>query len=107
MRDGIGGAAQGDGLADILERVLDKGVVVAGDVTVAVGGVELLTIKLRLLVTTVDKAVELGIDWWRRDPALSALTEEGSLAAENAALRGRLAILERRLEQIETVRLPV
>ncbi|HEX6681667.1 MAG TPA: gas vesicle protein [Candidatus Limnocylindrales bacterium] len=57
----------GDSLADILERVLDKGIVIAGDVTVSVLDVELLTLKVRLLIASVDTARELGIDWWTRD----------------------------------------
>ena len=60
-----------DGLADVLERILDKGVVIAGDVQVSLVGIELLSIRLRLIVATVDKAREMGIDWWERDPALS------------------------------------
>ncbi len=59
-------------LADILERVLDKGIVIAGDIRVNLLDIELLTVKIRLLVTSVDKARELGIDWWERDPTLSS-----------------------------------
>jgi hypothetical protein len=59
-------------LADILERVLDKGVVIAGDIKINLLDIELLTIKLRLLVVSVDKAREMGIDWWEHDPALSS-----------------------------------
>ncbi|PZF83948.1 gas vesicle protein [Jiangella anatolica] len=58
-------------LADILERVLDKGIVIAGDIRVNLLDIELLTIRIRLLVASVDKAQEMGIDWWRRDPMLS------------------------------------
>ncbi len=90
----------GDGLADVLERVLDRGVVIAGDVTVSLVGIELLTIKLRLLVASVDKAREIGIDWWTADPMLSAGAER--LEQENADLRERLAQLERRLAAIES-----
>ena len=57
-------------LADILERVLDKGIVIAGDVSVAVGGVELLSIKIRLIVASVERAQQMGIDWWSADPSL-------------------------------------
>ncbi|HEV7625368.1 MAG TPA: gas vesicle protein [Streptomyces sp.] len=59
-------------LADILERVLDKGVVIAGDIQINLLDIELLTIKLRLLVVSVDKAKEMGIDWWENDPSLSS-----------------------------------
>lgn len=57
-------------LADILERVLDKGVVVAGDIKIKLVDIELLTIQIRLVVCSVDKAVEMGMDWWRHEPAL-------------------------------------
>jgi len=59
-------------LADILERVLDKGVVIAGDIQVNLLDIELLTIKIRLLIASVDKAKEMGIDWWEHDPSLSS-----------------------------------
>ncbi|PKM83842.1 MAG: gas vesicle protein [Firmicutes bacterium HGW-Firmicutes-13] len=61
---------QSTNLADILERVLDKGIVVAGDIKISLADVELLTIKIRLLIASVDKAREIGIDWWLTDPAL-------------------------------------
>lgn len=88
-----GQSMQPDGLADILERILDKGIVVAGDVSVS-----LLSIRLRLLVATVDKAKELGINWWESDPHLSA--EARRLEQENAALLERVSALESRLEQL-------
>ncbi|MGL4636229.1 MAG: gas vesicle protein [Beijerinckiaceae bacterium] len=97
---GIESPLRSEGLADILERVLDKGIVVAGDISISLVGVELLTIKLRLLVTTVDKAIELGINWWETDPMLSAKTN--TLEDENRRLRGRLAILERRIQETGT-----
>ncbi|MFH8370942.1 gas vesicle protein [Streptomyces sp. NPDC018031] len=81
-------------LADILERVLDKGVVIAGDIRVNLLDIELLTIKLRLVVASVDKAKEMGIDWWEDDPALSSRAGRSALDAENARLRARLAELE-------------
>ncbi len=79
-------------LADILERVLDKGIIIAGDIRVNLLDIELLTIKIRLLVASVDKAQEMGIDWWRNDPMLS--TSAQGLAEENRALRERLEELE-------------
>src|SRR5918912_586169 len=86
-------------LADILERVLDKGVVIAGDIRVNLLDVELLTIKLRLVVASVDRAKEMGIDWWEADPSLSTRATEGArLAQENQELRERLERLERALE---------
>jgi hypothetical protein len=82
-------------LADILERVLDKGIVIAGDIQINLLDIELLTIKLRLLVASVDRAREMGINWWEGDPALSAGAKE--LETENRELRERLDALERRL----------
>jgi hypothetical protein len=66
----------GESLADILERVLDKGIVIAGDIQINLLDIELLTIKLRLLVASADKARELGIDWWEGDPFLSRAAQK-------------------------------
>lgn len=88
-------AIQATNLADILERVLDKGIVIAGDISISLVGVELLTIKLRLLVASVDKAMEMGINWWESDPALS--TQARLLEQENQALKERLDSIEARL----------
>ena len=93
-------------LADILERVLDKGIVIAGDIQINLLDIELLTIKLRLLVASVDRAREMGINWWENDPSLQRLDDrdevgEGNgggvkeLEAENRELRERLERLER------------
>jgi hypothetical protein len=82
-------------LADILERVLDKGVVIAGDVTVQLLDIELLTLKLRLLIASADTARSMGIDWWEHDPALSSSARDGALESENRELRARLERLER------------
>ena len=98
---GLGGSPVGpqhDSLADILERVLDKGVVIAGDVVVNLLDIELLTLKLRLLVASVDTAKEMGIDWWRDDPFLSR--DARSLEAENRQLRERLDALEASLAKL-------
>ena len=82
-------------LADILERILDNGLVIAGDVTINLLDIELLTIKVRLLVASVDKAREIGIDWWERDPALSSgKPRQLEAEAENRRLRERIAELE-------------
>ena len=90
-----------DSLADILDRVLDKGIVIAGDVKINLGDVELLTIRIRLLVCSVDKAQELGIDWWRgdsfytgrmggiRDPAAGLPVAPGAPAAGPGRPSGR------------------
>ena len=88
------GGGQPASLADILERVLDKGIIIAGDIRINLLDIELLTIKLRLLVVSVDKAQEMGIDWWRHDPMLTA--NERGLDEENRLLRERIAELEGR-----------
>src|SRR5947199_7173532 len=64
-------------LADLLDRVLDKGLVVAGDISIALANVELLTIRIRLLVCSVDKAEQIGLNWWKHDPNLTAPTRSG------------------------------
>jgi hypothetical protein len=79
-------------LADILERVLDKGIVVAGDIRVDLLDIELLTIRLRLLIASVDRAKEMGIDWWEHDPTLSSGARD--LADENRRLRERIGELQ-------------
>jgi hypothetical protein len=89
-------STQGSSLADILERVLDKGVVIAGDITISLVGVELLNIKVRLLIASVDKAMEMGINWWENDPYLT--TRAKQLDEENQMLRQRLERLEAKLE---------
>lgn len=77
-----------EGLADLLERILDKGLVVAGDIQLNLLDIELITIKVRLLLASADTAQQMGIDWWRHDPFLS--DKDRDLAKENAALRSRL-----------------
>jgi hypothetical protein len=92
---GVSMSPQPANLADILERVLDKGIVIAGDIKIDLLEIELLTIKLRLLVASVDRAKEMGIDWWEHDPELSSRARE--LEDENDDLRRRLARLEERV----------
>ncbi|MET7298847.1 gas vesicle protein [Embleya sp. NPDC005575] len=87
-------------LADILERVLDKGIVIAGDIRVNLLDIELLTIKIRLIVASVDRAREMGIDWWEHDPTLSSGKRD--LLSENERLRKRLGDLE--AERVESGR---
>jgi Gas vesicle protein len=82
-------------LADILERVLDKGIVIAGDIQINLLDIELLTIKLRLLVASVERAQEMGINWWESDPSLSSHAKE--LEEENEDLKARLERLEERI----------
>ncbi|MCQ8191929.1 gas vesicle protein [Streptomyces rugosispiralis] len=84
-------------LAEILERVLDKGIVIAGDIKIDLLDIELLTIRLRLFISSVDTARKAGIDWWETDPALSSRAARDTLAQENAELRTRLHALESRI----------
>lgn len=86
-------------LAEILERVLDKGIVIAGDITISLVDIELLKIKLRLLVASVDKAKEMGIDWWEHDPALSSKAQQ--LKQQDDDLRHRVDELEVALRQTQ------
>jgi len=79
-------------LADILERVLDKGIVIAGDIQINLLDIELLTIKVRLLIASVERAQEMGINWWESDPTLTSNAKE--LEEENEDLRERLERLE-------------
>jgi gas vesicle protein GvpA/GvpJ/GvpM family len=92
-------------LADILERVLDKGIVIAGDIQINLLDVELLTIKLRLLIASVDRAKEMGINWWESDPSLQSLPSPGGVengdGDDARELRERIERLERRLESGE------
>lgn len=88
-------AIQTSSLADILERILDKGIVIAGDISISLVEVELLTIKVRLLIASIDKAMEIGINWWESDPYLSSQARQ--LREENQQLLERLERLEARL----------
>ena len=83
-------------LIDILDRVLDKGLVIAGDVRISLANVELLTIRIRLLVCSVDKAEQIGLKWWRSDPRLTTASPYASLPA--GQLEERLDRIERTLE---------
>jgi hypothetical protein len=79
-------------LADVLERILDKGIVIAGDIQINLLDIELLTIRLRLLVASADKAREMGIDWWEGDPFLSKGSQDGN----GKSIDSRLRALERK-----------
>jgi hypothetical protein len=91
----LAGHAPSESLADVLERLLDKGIVIAGDIQVNLLDIELLTIKIRLVVASVDKAKEIGIDWWERDPALSGSGKDG-----DDGLQARLDRIEAQLERL-------
>jgi len=91
----IAGPTQPANLADLLERVLDKGIVIAGDISLSLGAVEVLTLKIRLLIASIDKAQEIGINWWQSDPMLSSRAR--ALEEERDDLKERLERLEARL----------
>ena len=88
------------GLVDVLDRILDKGLVIAGDIKVNLANVELLTVPVRLLVCSIDKAEQIGLNWWKFDPALSVPEGGARLAEENRELRAKLAQLEERLDRL-------
>lgn len=90
------------GLVDVLDRVLDKGLVIAGDIRVSLAEVELLTIRIRLLVCSIDKAEQIGLDWWRQDPNLSVAARQLSL--ENETLRQQVRLLEERVASLAVER---
>lgn len=85
------------GLADILERVLDKGIVIAGDIKIQIADIDLLTIKIRLLIASVDKAMEMGINWWQEDTYLSTKAREKELNEKQSELNKRLEQLEAKI----------
>ncbi len=88
---------RGTGLVDVLDRVLDKGLVIAGDIKVSLAEVELLTIRIRLLICSLDKAQEIGLDWWRYDRHLSPGAQRSAIA-EHDALKTQIQRLERKVD---------
>ena len=101
FRSELPGSHRATGLVDVLDRVLDKGLVVAGDIKVSLAEVELLTIRIRLLVCSLDKAQEIGLDWWRYDRDLSP---GASGAAERDDLRAEIRRLQERIDAMTDVR---
>ena len=96
--------ARPPGLVDVLDRILDKGLVIAGDIKVSLANVELLTLQIRLLVCSIDKAEQIGLNWWRYDTNLT--TRAARAEAENVELRERLAELEREIKNLSRSTLP-
>jgi len=92
------GHGRSTGLVEVLDRVLDKGLVVAGDIKVSLAEVELLTIRIRLLICSIDKAQEIGLDWWKFDHHLSPGKQ--TLSAENEELKKQVRALERQLASL-------
>ena len=93
------GSHRATGLVDVLDRVLDKGLVIAGDIKVSLAEVELLTIRIRLLVCSLDKAQEIGLDWWRYDRDLSPGAAR-DLAGDQRDLRAEVRLLQQRVEAL-------
>jgi hypothetical protein len=92
------GAQRSTGLVDVLDRVLDKGLVIAGDIKISLAEVELLTIRIRLIVCSIDKAEQVGLDWWKYDHHLAPGKQP--LLAENESLRKQVQLLERKVAQL-------
>ena len=90
--------ARPPGLVDVLDRILDKGLVIAGDIKVSLANVELLTLQIRLLVCSIDKAEQIGLNWWRSEPAFGGRKTDGIGAGDVARLEARIAQLERQLK---------
>jgi len=95
MAEKMAHAIEATNLADILERVLDKGIVIAGDIQIKIADIELLTIKIRLLVASVDKAMEMGINWWQQDSFLSS-------KAKDAEKEKKIEELEAEVEELKS-----
>jgi hypothetical protein len=91
------------GLVDVLDRVLDKGLAIAGDIKISLAEVELLTIRIRLIICSIDKAQEIGLDWWKHDRHL-APGRHGNTDGDD--LRAQLRLLERKVAALSAVRIP-
>jgi hypothetical protein len=101
-RDLVTGNQRSTGLVDVLDRVLDKGLVVAGDIKVSLAEVELLTIRIRLILCSIDKAEEVGLDWWKHDHHFAP--SRNAMSLENESLRRQVAALERKVKALEPKR---
>jgi len=97
--------ARPPGLVDVLDRILDKGLVIAGDIKVSLANVELLTLQIRLLVCSIDKAEQIGLNWWRYDTNLTTRAERAE--AENVELRERLSELEQEIRKLAAANVAV
>jgi len=102
MQQQIAHATEATSLVEILERVLDKGIVIAGDIRIKLLEVELLTINIRLLLASVDRAKEMGIDWWESNPFLSSLAERRKEEHKLAEKDAEIETLRKRVEQLES-----
>lgn len=97
-------STEASSLADLLERILDKGIVIAGDIRIKLADIELLTINIRLLISSVDKAKEMGIDWWEGNPFLSSRAKEREDRLQLEERNSRIEMLQSRIEQLELER---
>lgn len=97
--NGLQHAVSSSTLADVLERVLDKGIVIAGDIKIKLVDIELLTIQIRLMIASVDKAREMGMDWWMTNSDFHSRTNTVEEDGEIAGLKARIEGLEARLAQ--------
>ena len=88
----------GSTLKDVLELVLDKGIVIAGDIKIEIAGIELINIKIRLILCSVDKAMDMGINWWQQDAHLSSKARDLELQKEHEILKGKIAYLESKMK---------
>jgi hypothetical protein len=95
-------AVESSTLADVLERVLDKGIIIAGDIRVKLVDIELLSVQIRLVICSVDKAKEMGMDWWVNNPIFRREDDHGALASSLASIEERMARLEASVTKEET-----
>lgn len=99
------GSNRSQGLVDVLDRVLDKGLMIAGDIRIKLADVELLTIQIRLLVCSLDKAQEIGMDWWKTDPRLSTEARDLIAGGDLGEISSKLDDLSQRLQALESTQL--
>ena len=100
MQQGLVHASEATGIVEILERILDKGVVIVGDIRIKIADVELLTISIRLLVASVDKAKEMGIDWWEGSSFLSSQAKDNEHKGEMEEKEKEIEALRKQIEQL-------
>jgi len=107
QQESIVHATEASTLADILERILDKGIVIAGDIKIKIADIELLTINIRLLIASVDKAQEMGINWWAGNPFLSHEAKAKDREKENSQKEAEIETLRKRIAELESSKKPL
>lgn len=100
------GPHRSQGLVDVLDRILDKGLMIAGDIRIRLADVELLTIQVRLLVCSLDKAQEIGMDWWKTDPRLSTEARDLIAGGDLGEISNKIDEMSRRLQALEESKQP-